>query len=133
MTSSRSESVRAEPVEGLSTGTESEQVGFFVYMLRCGDGSYYTGHTDNLGSRMAAHDAGEILGYSRDRRPVTLVYSERFSTRVEALGFERRIKRWSRRKKRALIRGDWDLLQRLARGGGATGSPLTNLNPRDLF
>ena len=86
-------------------------------MLRCVDGSYYTGHTDNLESRLAAHDAGALPGYTRDKRPVTLVFSESFSTRAEALERERQIKGWTRQKKGALIRGDWDLLQTLARGG----------------
>ena len=85
-------------------------------MLRCVDGSYYTGHRDNLESRLASHDAGALPGYTRDKRPVTLVFSESFSTRAEALERERQIKGWTRQKKEALIRGDWDLLQTLARG-----------------
>ena len=52
-------------------------------------------------------------------------FSESFSTRAEALERERQIKGWTRQKKGALIRGDWDLLQTLARGGGSTGSPRT--------
>ena len=55
-------------------------------MLRCVDGSYYTGHTDNLESRLAAHDAGALPGYTRDKRPVTLVFSESFSTRADPSG-----------------------------------------------
>ena len=94
-------------------------------MLRCVDGSYYTGHTDNLESRLAAHDAGALPGYTRDKRPVTLVFSESFSTRAEVLERERQIKGWTRQKKGALIRGDWDLLQTLARGGGSMGSGRT--------
>ena len=92
-------------------------------MLRCVDGSYYTGHTDNLESRLAAHDAGALPGYTRDKRPVR--FFGEFSTRAEALERERQIKGWTRQKKGALIRGDWDLLQTLARGGGSTGSPRT--------
>ena len=52
---------------------------------------------------------------------------ESFSTRAEALERERQIKGWTRQKKGALIRGDWDLLQTLARGGGSTGSPRTGV------
>jgi predicted GIY-YIG superfamily endonuclease len=57
---------------------------FWVYILRCADGSCYTGHTDNLEKRIAEHQAGESHGYILYRRPVTLVYSETFTTREEA-------------------------------------------------
>jgi predicted GIY-YIG superfamily endonuclease len=87
---------------------------FWVYILRCADRSYYTGHTDNLEERIAKHQAGEIEGYTSTRRPVRLLFSEEFFTREEALAAERRIKGWSRRKKEALIRGDWSEVSRLA-------------------
>ena len=87
---------------------------FWVYILRCADRSYYTGHTDNLEERIAKHQVGEIEGYTSTRRPVRLLFSEEFSTRAEALAVERRIKGWSRRKKEALIRGDWAEVSRLA-------------------
>ena len=90
---------------------------FWVYMLRCADGSYYTGHTDNLEKRVAEHQTGEVFGYTSTRRPVVLVYREVFKTREEALICERRIKGWSRRKKEAMMRGDWAEVSRLARGG----------------
>src|SRR5687768_7139004 len=69
---------------------------FFVYILRCSDGSYYTGHTDNLEARLAAHQIGEIDGYTSTRRPVHLLWSEWVGTRDEALESELRIKGWSR-------------------------------------
>jgi predicted GIY-YIG superfamily endonuclease len=90
---------------------------FWVYILRCADGSYYTGHTDNLEKRVAEHQAGELHGYTLYRRPVTVVYCETFTTREEALVCERRIKGWSRRKKEAMMRGDWAEVVRLAKGG----------------
>ena len=80
---------------------------FFAYILRCSDGSYYAGHTDNLERRIAQHDAGEIEGYTQARRPITLMWSQDFASRTEALEAELRIKGWTRRKKEALIRGDW--------------------------
>jgi len=89
---------------------------FHVYILRCSDGSYYTGHTDDLESRLGAHQQGTFSGYTSRRRPVELVYSCEFASRAETLEMERRIKGWSRRKKEALIEGDWALLQRLSRG-----------------
>ena len=88
---------------------------FWVYMLKCADGSYYVGHTDNLERRIAAHAAGEIEGYTRSRRPVILMFSESFPTRLEALEAERRLKGWSRAKKEALIAGDWQRVSELAR------------------
>jgi len=133
MTSSRSETVRPEPVEGQSTDTASEQVSYIVYMLRCVDGSFYTSHTDALESMVAAHHAGKIPGYTRIKRPLKLVYTESFSTRLEALGRERQIKRWNRAKKQALVSGDWELLRRLDKREGPTGFPQPVVNPRDLF
>jgi len=47
---------------------------FWVYILRCADGSYYTGHTDNLEQRIGQHNAGAIEGYTHSRRPVTLMW-----------------------------------------------------------
>ncbi len=90
---------------------------YWIYILRCADGSYYTGHTDNLEKRMAEHLAAEIAGYTATRLPVVLVYSESFASREEALAREREIKGWNRRKKEALIRMDWVEVSRLARGG----------------
>lgn len=84
---------------------------FWVYLLKCADKSYYAGHTDNLENRLAQHHSKEIpTCYTATRLPVTLVYSQEFSTRVEALASERQIKGWSRNKKEALIRGDWAAL-----------------------
>ena len=103
---------------------------FYTYMLRCSDGSYYLGHTEDLDVRLAQHQAGELPGYTMKRRPVTLVWSERFAERDEAFSAERRIKNWSRAKKEALIRGDWDAIRELAkkpalRFGSSTGSAPT--------
>ena len=96
---------------------------FYVYILRCADGSYYVGHTDDLETRLAAHQSGEIAGYTYSRRPVQLVFQEEFPSREDAFLRERQLKGWSRRKKEALIRGDWDNLGRLSRAHGSTGSP----------
>ena len=96
-------------------------MGFWVYILRCSDGSYYTGHTDNLEKRIAEHEAGEADAYTTARRPVTLVFSEEFSSCGEALACERQIKGWSRKKKEAMMRGDWAEVSRLARGRSSGG------------
>jgi len=93
-------------------------VTFWTYMLHCHGGAFYVGHTDNLDRRIAQHQAGTLPSFTRDRLPVTLVWSETFETRIEALEMERRIKGWSRAKKMALIRGDWSRLSALARKKG---------------
>ena len=75
-------------------------------MLQCADGSYYLGHTDDLQKRLAEHEEGGKCAYSETRRPVQLPWSQEFASRAEALAAELQIKRWSRAKKRALVRGD---------------------------
>ena len=89
-----------------------------MYILRCWDGSLYVGHTDDLARRLAQHEVGWFDGYmARSRRhPFALVYQAEFATRDEAFQAERKVKRWSRAKKEALIRGDWVAMKRLARG-----------------
>ena len=86
----------------------------WVYILKCNDGSYYTGKTQNLEMRLAEHKQGTYKGCTSKRRPVTLMYSQVFPTYVEAIQAERQIKAWSRAKKEALINGDFDLLHILA-------------------
>jgi predicted GIY-YIG superfamily endonuclease len=63
---------------------------FYTYMLRCNDASYYVGHTDDLEERIADHNSGGFSAYTRKRRPVTLVWSDEFQTREEALSRESR-------------------------------------------
>ena len=89
---------------------------FWIYILRCADGSYYTGHTDNLEHRLAQHESGELEDYTATRRPVELVFSQECASRMEALDAERRIKGWSRAKKEAMMRGNWQEVNRLSRG-----------------
>jgi putative endonuclease len=102
-------------------------MGAFVYMLRCSDGSFYAGSAtgEDLTLRIAQHQAGTFEGYTSTRRPVQLVWSEHFDRITDAIAVERQIKGWSRAKKQALINGDWDSVQRLAKRRG--GKP--NLNP----
>ncbi len=83
---------------------------FWVYILKCIDNSYYTGHTDNLENRIMQHNHKHFPAcFTATRLPVQLVFSEEFNTREEALASERQIKRWSRKKKEALINNDWTL------------------------
>jgi len=101
---------------------------FWVYMLRCRDGSYYVGHTDDLEKRMAEHQLGAMPDYTRNRRPVELVFAAEMPTRDDALLRERQIKGWNRQKKAALASADWERIRTLARGPdrvrpSTTGSP----------
>lgn len=90
---------------------------FWIYMLRCSDGSYYVGHTDDLERRLDQHRIGFFRScYAYSRRPLEVVYVQATTTRIEALEAERRIKGWSRAKKQALIAGDWTAINRLGRG-----------------
>jgi predicted GIY-YIG superfamily endonuclease len=99
---------------------------FWTYILKCSDGSYYTGHTDNLDARIGQHQSGQIEGYTHTRRPVTLAWCQEFTTRIEAQEAERRIKGWTRAKKEALIAGDWERLSILARNRQAESRPSTS-------
>ena len=73
---------------------------WYVYMVRCRDGTLYTGITTNLEKRIAAHNSGKDgARYTRSRRPVQLVYAEKTDSRSAAARLERRIKRLDRAKK----------------------------------
>lgn len=85
---------------------------WFVYILRCADGSLYIGETGDLPKRLAAHNKGDSI-HTSTRRPVTLAYFEELLSRAACLKRERQLKRWTRAKKEALIAGDEDLLNRL--------------------
>lgn len=100
---------------------------FWTYILHCRGGAYYTGHTDDLERRVGQHQAGQCGGFAAERLPVVLVWSAEFSTRYDALAMERRIKGWSRAKKMALIRGDFDAISVLAKSknGPSTSSGRT--------
>ena len=88
---------------------------FFVYILQCSDGSYYVGHTDELDRRLSEHGTGAGSSYTATRKPVWLAWREEFPTREEAKAAEAQIKKWSRRKKEALIEGNIDKLKKAAR------------------
>jgi putative endonuclease len=86
-----------------------------VYMLRCADGSYYTGLTKRpVEVRVWEHNNKVVPGYTSTRTPVELVFTETFERLLDAIDRERQIKGWSRRKKEALIRYDYEALPALA-------------------
>lgn len=75
----------------------------YVYILRCGDNSLYTGWTNNLEKRIKNHKAGKGCKYTKSHQPVELVYFEEFSTKQEAMSREYAIKQLSRAEKLELI------------------------------
>ena len=88
---------------------------YHVYILRCADNSLYVGYTTNVEARLKAHNLGLGTTHTSKRRPVRLVYSEPHGTRTAAVHRERQLKRWTRIKKEALIRGDFTLLRQLSK------------------
>jgi putative endonuclease len=103
-------------MRGESGGWEIEVTeGAFLYILRCADGSFYIGTTRTaLEIRIAQHNAGTLGGYTATRRPVTLVFSQWFDRITDAIENERKLKKWSRAKKEAFIRGDFTALKELS-------------------
>lgn len=97
-------------------GADRMQDGAYLYIVRCADRSFYIGTTrTSLEIRIAQHNAGTFPGYTSTRRPVELVYSQWFERITDAIESERKLKRWSRAKKEALIRGDMASLHSLAK------------------
>ena len=94
----------------------------FVYILECSDGSYYTGVTNNLERRLYEHQSGSHSGYTSVRLPAKLVFSQEFDDPMTAIRREKQIKGWSRVKKEALIKGDFDLLVELSKNKKAMSS-----------
>ena len=85
-----------------------------MYILECADGSYYTGSTTNLELRLQQHQLGEGANHTKKHLPVRLLYYEEFRRIDEAFYREKQVQGWSRKKKEALIRGDDNLLPKLA-------------------
>ena len=89
--------------------------GAYLYILRCADGSYYCGTArQGLEMRVAQHNTGALGGYTATRRPVVLIYSQWFERITDAIAAERQVKGWSRAKKEALMRGDFEALRKLS-------------------
>lgn len=86
---------------------------WFVYILRCADGSLYVGETYDVAQRIIQHNKGCAAAHTARRRPVCIAYVEELGDREAALARERQLKRWSRAKKDALIAGDLAALKHL--------------------
>ncbi len=94
---------------------------YYVYILLCSDGSLYTGITNDLNTRLSQHEAGRnSRSYTYDKRPLNLKFAKEFQDVLQAIYFEKKIKRWTRAKKMALIRGDYNHLKILAECRNAT-------------
>ena len=88
---------------------------YYVYILKCSDNSYYTGITNDVDRRLNEHVLGlHKNSYTFSRRPVMLLYQEYFTEVNEAIAFEKKVKGWSRAKKEASIKDDWDEIVRLS-------------------
>lgn len=97
----------------------SEMQEYYVYIVRCSDGSYYTGVTNDPEQRIAEHNAGlSSKAYTFKRRPVELVYLTMFTEVDQAITWEKIVKRWRRAKKEALIRREFERLVDLSRTAG---------------
>ncbi len=89
---------------------------YFVYIVECSDASYYTGVTNNLDRRLWEHNNDEnALCYTYKRWPVVLKYYQRFQDINQAIACEKQVKGWSRKKKEALCKEDWEEIKRLAK------------------
>ncbi len=87
-----------------------------LYIVECSDSSYYTGITNNIDRRLAEHNEGDNpKSYTFSRRPVKLVYHEEYTNPYYAIAREKQIKGWSRKKKTAMIKGEWHRLPGLSK------------------
>ncbi|MGN7771324.1 GIY-YIG nuclease family protein [Phyllobacterium sp. 22552] len=94
-----------------------------VYILRCSDGSYYTGLTkQEIEARVWEHNAGICDGYTKHHRPVELVFTETYDRILDAIARERQIKGWSRVKKQALIALNYEGLPEVSKNRRKTHS-----------
>ena len=87
----------------------------WMYILRCSDNSYYVGSTIDLQRRVRDHNDGNGAQYTAQRRPVELVYATEFADIQQAYAAEKQVQGWSRAKREALIRGDFEALPGLAK------------------
>lgn len=99
-------------LDNLSSTMASSSKVHWLYILRCADESLYIGETNDVARRVAAHNEGRS-SFTSTRRPVSVVYREKFEIRSLALKRERQLKTWSRSKKEAMIAGDLIALKRL--------------------
>lgn len=96
---------------------------YFVYILKCKDDTLYVGMTNNLERRINEHKQGfNKTCFTFKKRPVELIFYQDFNEVDQAIYFEKKIKNWSRKKKLALVEGNYDMLQILSECRNATHS-----------
>ncbi|MBK8367418.1 MAG: GIY-YIG nuclease family protein [Bacteroidetes bacterium] len=99
----------------------------YVYIIKCNDGTYYTGVTNNIEKRLVEHNEGiHKESYTYFRRPVELAFCELFSDYNLAIQWEKKIKKWSAKKKEALINSDWKRLIEEAKCKNETSHEIYN-------
>lgn len=86
-----------------------------IYILKCSNGTYYVGHTEDLQARIKAHAQGKGAAHTAKFLPVQCVYTEDAPDKVTAIRREKQLKKWSRAKKEALVKGDIQILKELAK------------------
>lgn len=89
-------------INNMNNEANPQEQAAYTYMVRCQDGSLYTGWTNNLEKRVKAHNEGKGAKYTRNRRPVELVYAEMHETKQEAMSREAKIKRFTKKEKEEL-------------------------------
>lgn len=102
---------------------------YFVYIVKCSDGLTYTGVTNNIARRLDEHQKGlnpTCLPYKR--RPIRLIFHQEFNDAQQAIYFEKKIKRWSAKKKLALAQGETDVIKLLAQCRNETHSKYKNIH-----
>ncbi len=87
----------------------------YMYILECSNGQYYTGSTKDIDARLAQHQSGEGVNFTKKHLPVKLVYYEEFPRIDEAFYREKQVQGWSRKKKEGLINGETNLLHELSK------------------
>ena len=109
----------------------SKSLFLYVYILKCSDANYYTGITNNLERRLQEHQSATNKNcFTAQRLPVTLVYHQQFSDFNLAISWEKRIKKWSIRKKEALILNNWTELRIAASCKNSTMAVASPSSPR---
>ncbi len=98
---------------------------YYVYIVRCSDDSYYTGITNDLERRLFEHNSGYVKNcYTFKRRPVELKYYCHFFDVNQAIVWEKQLKGWSRKKKEALFKEDWNEIKKLAKSNNRDNKSL---------
>ncbi len=104
-----------------------------VYMLHCNDNSIYVGVTNNIDRRLSEHQSGcNKTSYTSTRLPVKLIYIQSFDNYLEAISYEKKLKRWSHDKKLALALNDIELLKQLAKCKNETSHEFYISNSENL-